>query len=175
MSSVVSSISAASVASATNIKRVLSFGRNRKPVQGDGRLRAASAAPESNHPTPAAATEPPVPVETPADSSTGKKVSRRAISFGRAKRGIREPSKKTEQESAAPMQTRRLRATTDSPSGVRGNFLIKRTTSWQRGHKQSARAIQASREVAERLLIEAAPLLLLAMKENERGPLIQVF
>jgi hypothetical protein len=180
MSSVVSNLSAASVSSAANIKRVLSFGRSsRRPGGGEnGRLRAATTPSQSSSapvvvtpdPIPPAIADPPAP-STPAahQGTAGKKVSRRAISFGRAKRGMREPSNKPLRTADVPASELHVAAGSSTPARIKLN--IKRTTSWARGHKQSARA---TRVMVERLLIEVAPLLLRAVEDADRGPLAQV-
>ena len=108
-------------------------------------------------------------------------MTRRTISFGRAKRGMNRESSDAlkvngstvDAASRQPLDVRRLRASTDSAATAKGNLNIKRTTSWQRGHKQSARATSRSAEVAARLLVRATPLLLERMPAESRAPLCQ--
>ena len=175
-----------SAGSMAALARRLSFGRKPKSTE--------SAAPQAP-PTPSAAV---MNDGAPQPQPVKRESTRRTLSFNRRGRGqgaVRKDSKEEstrKDSSGKPMPltvapgarkqpgswSRSLSLSSDSGRDGDGKQAVplnalKRTNSWQRGHRQSKQAAAAAQAAAVKALLAAAPTLLAELPQNRRKQLSQ--
>ena len=164
---------------AATLVRKLSFGRKpkEKAAAAAPAANGASAAPSSSADAagPSSSDAEPKPSAAGTPGSGVAATKRRTLSFGRRGRG----QGAAKPESKAPAAAAIARAP-PSREGLQpqppreARLHIKRTNSWQRGHRQARDAAKASQIAAGRALLSSAVPLLAALPPQQRAQLARV-